>query len=380
MKADDTRRLSERKVRIDERLDGGRQWESERPVVESANLRYEISGRVGATSLGGIGLVHEFVRQLGLVEALDDNVKVLKRHFPYHESDHILNLTYNLMTGGTCIEDIERLRQDEAYLEALGAERVPDPTTAGDFLRRFDQDSLLGLMQAMDVVRPSVWAKLPKKEESAIKREMARMNRNFEGLVDMPDMPSIMFVVDVNFENIAVAEAERVKVPVVAIVDTNSDPSLVKYPIPGNDDAVKSIRIVVDILVEAIQSGLSQREAKRVGAGMQDVRNLSVQQFTVGTVPAGEREIINPAAPQQAAVEEATEVESTTAPVPAPVPVPVPVPVPAPVPVPVPVPVPAPVPAVEVKTDEGPAEDKATDASAEPEEKKVKDADAGAEG
>ena len=221
-------------------------------------------------------------------------------------------------------------------------------------------------------------AKLPKKEESAIKREMARMNRNFEGLVDMPDMPSIMFVVDVNFENIAVAEAERVKVPVVAIVDTNSDPSLVKYPIPGNDDAVKSIRIVVDILVEAIQSGLSQREAKRVGAGMQDVRNLSVQQFTVGTVPAGEREIINPAAPQQAAVEEATDVESTPAPVPAPVPVPVPVP--APVPVPVPVPVPAPVPAVEVKTDEGPAEDKATDASAEPEEKKVKDADAGAEG
>ena len=102
MKADDTRRLSERKVRIDERLDGGRQWESERPVVESANLRYEISGRVGATSLGGIGLVHEFVRQLGLVEALDDNVKVLKRHFPYHESDHILNLAYNLMTGSTC--------------------------------------------------------------------------------------------------------------------------------------------------------------------------------------------------------------------------------------------------------------------------------------
>ena len=207
-------------------------------------------------------------------------------------------------------------------------------------------------------------AKLPKKEESAIKREMARMNRNFEGLVDMPDMPSVMFVVDVNFEDIAVAEAERVKVPVVAIVDTNSDPSLVKYPIPGNDDAVKSIRIVVDTLVEAIQSGLSQREAKRVGAGMQDVRNLSVQQFTVGTVPAGEREIINPAAPKQAAVEEASVEEPTPAPAPAPVPAPVPVPAPA----------------VEVKTDESPAEDKAAVAPAEPEEKKAKDADAGAEG
>ncbi len=207
-------------------------------------------------------------------------------------------------------------------------------------------------------------AKLPKKEESAIKREMARMNRNFEGLVDMPDMPSVMFVVDVKYEDIAVAEAERVKVPVVAIVDTNSDPGLVKFPIPGNDDAVKSIRIVVDILVEAIQSGLSQREAKRVGAGMQDVRNLSVQQFTVGTVSAGEREIITPSAPQQAEAEETPEEAPT----------------------PAPVPVPAPAPAAEVKTDDVPVEDAPAtpeaveEAPVKPEKKKAKDADAGAEG
>ena len=171
-------------------------------------------------------------------------------------------------------------------------------------------------------------AKLPKKEVSVIKREMARMNRNFEGLVDMPEMPSVMFVVDVNFEDIAVAEAERVNVPVVAIVDTNSDPGLVKYPIPGNDDAAKSIRIVVDTLVEAIQSGLSQREARRVGAGSQDVRNLSVQQFAVGTVPAGARELINPAetaAAQQSSAAEGPTGEPAPAPVPAPVPAPPPV-------------------------------------------------------
>jgi hypothetical protein len=170
VKTKDTQRLAERKARIDGRidgrLDGERQWESSHPVVENTNLHYEIAGRVTATSLGGVGLVHEFVRELGLVESLDRNVSVLKRHFPYHESDHILNLTYNLMTGGTCIEDIERLRQDEVYLEALGAERVPDPTTAGDFLRRFDQDAISGLMQAMDEVRPSVWAKLAKRERA----------------------------------------------------------------------------------------------------------------------------------------------------------------------------------------------------------------------
>ena len=164
VKADDTQRLAERKARIDDRLGGERQWESERPIIESTNLRYEVSARVQATALGGIGLVHEFVRHLGLAESLDRNVHVLKRHFPYHESDHILTQTYNLMTGGTCIEDIERLRQDQAYLDALGAERVPDPTTAGDFLRRFGKDALCGFVHAMDEVRPMVWARLPREE------------------------------------------------------------------------------------------------------------------------------------------------------------------------------------------------------------------------
>lgn len=173
-------------------------------------------------------------------------------------------------------------------------------------------------------------AKLPSKEESAIKREMARMHRNFEGLVDMPDMPSLMFVVDVHYEDIAVAEANRVKVPVVAIVDTNSDPGPVKYPIPGNDDAVKSIRIIVDCLLESITNGLAQRESRRVSAGMQDVRNLSVQQFAVGTVPAGDREIIRPTeatvpgAEATPAAEEAPAAEAAPAPVAAPVPPPAP--------------------------------------------------------
>jgi len=166
VKADDTQRLADRKARIDGRLDAARQRECSRPLVEGRNLHYEVAGRVQATGLGGIGLIHEFVRSLGLAEALDRHVDVLKRHFPYHESDHILTLTYNLLTGGTCIEDIERLRQDVCFLEAIGAERVPDPTTAGDFLRRFGADSILGLMQAMDDVRPSVWAELPKKERA----------------------------------------------------------------------------------------------------------------------------------------------------------------------------------------------------------------------
>jgi small subunit ribosomal protein S2 len=118
-------------------------------------------------------------------------------------------------------------------------------------------------------------AKLPKKEESAIKREMARMMRNFDGILEMPVLPGALFVVDVNNEDIAVAEAARCNIPCVALVDTNSDPTAVTHPIPGNDDAVKSIRIIIDTIVEAVQKGLAERESRRAAHGTSDVKAAS---------------------------------------------------------------------------------------------------------
>ncbi|MGF1483932.1 MAG: 30S ribosomal protein S2 [Opitutales bacterium] len=103
-------------------------------------------------------------------------------------------------------------------------------------------------------------AKLPKKEASAIRREMERMHRNFEGLLEMGDLPAAMLIIDSKAETNAVAEARRLKIPVVGMVDTNSDPSLLDYPIPANDDAVKSIRLIMDVLLESIQNGLARRE------------------------------------------------------------------------------------------------------------------------
>lgn len=105
--------------------------------------------------------------------------------------------------------------------------------------------------------------KLPKKEVAAIRREMSRMHRNFEGLVEMPELPDALFIIDIKREDIAVAEAMRLGIPVVALVDTNSDPTLVEQPIPGNDDAVKSIRIIVETIMEALQNGLAKRESNR---------------------------------------------------------------------------------------------------------------------
>jgi small subunit ribosomal protein S2 len=115
-------------------------------------------------------------------------------------------------------------------------------------------------------------AKLPRKEESAIKREMTRMQKNFSGIADMGGLPQAMFVVDVNHHKIAVAEAARAGLRCVAIVDTNSDPGTVTHPIPGNDDAVKSIRIIVEAVTAAVQSGLSLRDTRRAQRGAADLR------------------------------------------------------------------------------------------------------------
>lgn len=114
--------------------------------------------------------------------------------------------------------------------------------------------------------------KLGGKEQAAIRREMVRMQKNFSGISEMTDLPKAMFIIDVAHEDIAVAEGVRCKIPTIALVDTNSDPTNVTYPIPGNDDAVKSIRVIVDTVVEAIQNGLSQRDARRIAKGQADLK------------------------------------------------------------------------------------------------------------
>jgi hypothetical protein len=86
----------------------------------------------------------------------------LKVHLPYHESDHILNIALNVMAGHKKLEDLELLRQDEAYLDLLGAQRIPDPTTEGDFLRRFAPTDVTTLMELVNAVRVKVWQRLPR--------------------------------------------------------------------------------------------------------------------------------------------------------------------------------------------------------------------------
>lgn len=143
------------------RLDRSWQPMREDPVLEGGNFHYEVSGRVEAINCGGVGMLQAVVESSGLRPAIDEMVVLLKRHLPYHESDHVLALTYNLLTGGQCLEDLEQRRNDVAFLNALGAHRIPDPTTAGDFLRRFDASSVTRLMEAIDRARRNVWRQQP---------------------------------------------------------------------------------------------------------------------------------------------------------------------------------------------------------------------------
>ena len=174
----------------------------------------------------------------------------------------------NLVAHGDDILLVGTKRQaQELIREAASTTGMPYVTTRwmGGTLTNFEtiKKSLAKFKkyQAMDT--NGELKKFSSKEESAIRREMARMTRNFDGIIGLTALPRAMFVIDTNYEAIAVAEAKRVGIPSIGLVDTNSDPTQLTHPIPGNDDAAKSVRIIVDTIVEAIQAGLAHRETRR---------------------------------------------------------------------------------------------------------------------
>lgn len=154
-------KLANSKRRLKRRLDKRNLRNCSKPIMTASNIHFEIGDRAKGIAFGGIGAIHALARKLGLVEAIDKRLKLLKVHLPYHESDHVLALGYLPLCGGTCIEDLEILRQDEVFLDALGARRIPDPTTAGDFCRRFTDESVTTLLDIFDETRIQVWAQQP---------------------------------------------------------------------------------------------------------------------------------------------------------------------------------------------------------------------------
>ena len=161
MKTSRHQEVARRKRRIERRL-RPRTWTAQpRPMYRASNIQYEHSDRVRGLASGGIGAMHRLAQHTGLVDAIDGQLEILKVALPYHESDHVLGIAYNALCGGTCLQDIEHRRQDEVYLDALGTQRIPDPTTAGDFCRRFDAPAIEALQAAINETRVRVWRTQP---------------------------------------------------------------------------------------------------------------------------------------------------------------------------------------------------------------------------
>ena len=155
------KRLRDRRQRVLNRIKNTPEPEREAPMITAANIHYELADRVQGLSPGGIGAMLLLARRIGLIRDIDHDLHLLKKHLPYHESDHVLNIALNILAGGSRIEHLELRRNDEVYLDALGAQRIPDPTTEGDFCRRFSETDVVTLMDAFNKTRRRVWAQQP---------------------------------------------------------------------------------------------------------------------------------------------------------------------------------------------------------------------------
>jgi hypothetical protein len=150
-----------RKRRIEHRL-RPIDWDDQVvPMLSATNIHYEVAEKSRGIGVGGIGAIHMLATRVGLPAAINDRVKVLKKHLPYWESDHVLNIAYNVACGGRSLEDIEHRRNDEVFMDGVGAQRIPDPTTAGDFCRRFEEQHIEQLMEAVNECRLRVWRQQP---------------------------------------------------------------------------------------------------------------------------------------------------------------------------------------------------------------------------
>ena len=157
MKTIRTDLIRRRKQRITNRLANSSRYDRGEPMIAGGNTRYELAQKAGGTCYGGLSAIHAFAQRIGLPKCIDAALHLFKKHLPYHESDHVLNFAYNALCGGTCLQDIELRRNDEFFLDSIGAERIPDPTTAGDFCRRFKPYHINRLQDAFDAVRMNVW-------------------------------------------------------------------------------------------------------------------------------------------------------------------------------------------------------------------------------
>lgn len=135
--------------------------------------------------------------------------------------------------------------------------------------------SVARLREFEELEKTPAYARMNKAETAALKREAVKLRRNLEGVLNMDKLPDAIVIIDTNREGIAVAEAARLKIPLVAIVDTNCDPEKIDYPIAGNDDAIRSIRVILQKLVDVIAQAQGARGKTAAAAAPSDLEAVS---------------------------------------------------------------------------------------------------------
>lgn len=138
--------------------------ENNQPVFSTPPLQIKENKQAPLTNFTGIALARDLIQRLDIPSVIDENIHVLSRHRPYHESDHVLTQVYNFLSGGEVLNDIERLQNDRAFARIIGAETIPDPTTAGDFLVRFDDEKMEHFREVLDTVQERAFSLMPKKQ------------------------------------------------------------------------------------------------------------------------------------------------------------------------------------------------------------------------
>lgn len=169
------RQIRAEKLKIERRLNhalGGLVARAAAPEFATRRPHYEMSTRTRAIGVGGLAAMQGLVDRVALASRIDGGLKLLKVHRPYRESDHVLNLAYNVLCGGRTLDDIELRRNDRNFLDALGARSIPDPTTAGDFCRRFASDDVWTLMKLVNDARVDVW----RRRGGALTEQVARID------------------------------------------------------------------------------------------------------------------------------------------------------------------------------------------------------------
>jgi hypothetical protein len=151
--------IKRRKRRLEARIDKAKMPST--PAIQTGKIDLELAERQQAIAAGGLGTIMQLINTVELRKHINQAIPLFKLYMPYDEADHVLNIALNLLAGGTCLDHLELRRTDEAYLNAVGAQRIPDPTTAGDFCRRFDGAKILQLMQGINRARQTVWKQQP---------------------------------------------------------------------------------------------------------------------------------------------------------------------------------------------------------------------------